>query len=613
MCGKTLGRVALVLAVACLAMALLGCAPAAVPSGETAPCRLVLEQNPAFAADEYAAAVTPGQSVTFTLTPADGYTLTGCDYPGAQLTRTADGYTLTLPQVRYTTAVSVQAEQSGVAFYYHPNGGRLLSGNAGPAGWVALPVTPSHARLNTAQGSGLFERPGHTLTGWNTAADGSGTAVGLGSRAEPGARLYAQWAAWNAAKEFTYEAEPTGGAVVTGWHPAENTATDTLVIPAALGGLPVTTLAAGAFAGADCRAVVLPPSVRRVEETAFARCTLQSLTLFDSLQTISDYAFTGCENLQTLQINAATAPVYSGSYYATFADKYDHLVSLAEQADPPKKLVLFSGSSTRFGYDSAALDAALPGYAVANMGVFAYTNALPQLMLILQAMHPGDILLHTPEFDAARRQFCTTDKLEAPFFNMMEGNYDLVSKLDLRQFSATFAALNEYLAIRRTLPARSYGDSPADYDEDGNPAATPSYNAYGDYILPRPNATDDAPIYGLPVDYTVNAYPAAQFITPLNAVYRQFAAQGVSVYFGYAPRNRLAVSAQSNTAALTALDGYFRSSLTVPVLGTAEGSLLPGRYFYGTDNHLSTEGVALRTEQVIAQLSAQLAQEGKTP
>lgn len=113
------------------------------------------------------------------------------------------------------------------------------------------------------------------------------------------------------------------------------------------------------------------------------------MTLFDNLQQISDYAFEDCTSLQTLYINAATAPVYSGSYYATFADKYDRLLSLADT----QKLVLFSGSSARFGYDSAALDAALPHYEVVNMGVFAYTNALPQLELIRAQMRPGDLLL----------------------------------------------------------------------------------------------------------------------------------------------------------------------------------------------------------------------------
>ena len=159
----------------------------------------------------------------------------------------------------------------------------------------------------------------------------------------------------------------------------------------------------------------------------------------------------------------------------------------------PKKLVLFSGSSARFGYDSAALDAALPSYGVVNMGVFAYTNALPQLELIRARMREGDILLLSPEFDAAKRQFCTTNAFDDDFFCMAEANYDMVAELDLQQYSGVFSALGSYLQTRAGMTQSSYAVSPSDLDEDGNAVDTPSYNAYGDYVLYRSDAADDTP------------------------------------------------------------------------------------------------------------------------
>ena len=197
-----LRRLMLILAMLVL---LAGCA--AAPAAPAVQCRIVLESSPAFTAQTQTAAVTLGQSVTFTLTPADGYTLTGADYPGASLTRTGAAYILTLPDVRYSVAVAVTAEKSDTVLYYNDNCG---------GGWVTVPVTASHLRLNTAIDGALFARPGYTLTGWNTAPDGSGQAVGLGSRTEPGARLYAQWAAQNDAAEFTYTVE-NDAAAITGW------------------------------------------------------------------------------------------------------------------------------------------------------------------------------------------------------------------------------------------------------------------------------------------------------------------------------------------------------------------------------------------------------------
>ena len=585
-----LRRLMLILAMLVL---LAGCA--AAPAAPAVQCRIVLESSPAFTAQTQTAAVTPGQSVTFTLTPADGYTLTGADYPGARLTRTGTGYTLSLPEVRYSTAVAVTAEKSDTVLYYRDN----LGGD-----WLEVPVTASHLRVNTAIQGELFTNPGHTLTGWNTAPDGSGQAVGLGSRTAPDSRLYAQWAAQNDAAEFTFTVN-NGTATVTGWQGSG----ERLVLPDTLGGAPVVEIAAGAFTNAACREIILPDTLRRIEPGAFTGCAVESLTLFDNLQTVSDYAFAGCTALRTLHINAATAPVYSGSYYATFADKYDRLLSLSKT----RKLVLFSGSSARFGYDSAALDQALPSYAVVNMGVFAYTNALPQLELIRSQLQEGDLLLLSPEFDAAKRQFCTTNAFDDDFFCMVEENYDLLALLDLRQYSGVFSALGSYLQTRTGMAARSYAVSPAELDEDGNPVDTPSYNAYGDYILYRPDANEDTPIYGLPVDYTVDAFPQAYFIDPANAEIARFKADGVRVWLTYSPRNSQAVSEASTPEAIAALDAYFRENLNAVFLTPLQDSLLPGQYFYGTDNHLSTNGVALRTAQVITALKDALQKEGLTP
>lgn len=566
-------------------------------------CRVVLEEGEGFTAQSYAAQTAPGGALRFDLLVEDGYTVTGADFDGCALERgPGGGVALVLPEVRYSTAVRLNVERVSASLTYHANGGIRLDGGD-PEKAAEVPVTPSHLRWNTSSGTGLFERSGYTLIGWNSRPDGSGTAVGLGSRVTPeeGLVLYARWSRWTDPALFQWE--PLGdGVAITAYTGDERV----LTVPGALDGKPVRAVKAGAFAGAGCDTVILPDTLRTVENGAFSRCALSELYLFDSLRTVSDYSFSECENLRTLHINAALPPVYSGTYYAAFADKFDRLLSLRDS----RKIVLFSGSSARFGYDSAAIDGAFDGYGVVNMGVFAYTNALPQLELILTCMGEGDILIHSPEFDAAQRQFCTTANLDAPFFYMTEANYDLVSLLDLRQYGQVFTAFHTYLDSRQGMNARSYALSPADFDEDGAPVDTPSYNQYGDYILHRPNADSETPVYGLPVDYTVRSFPQSAFIDPLNAEYRRFLDRGVEVYFTYAPRNRLAVSQASTPQARAELDAYFRENLCVPVLGEIESSLVSGVYLYGTDNHLSTEGAALRTGEIIKLLAARLNQEG---
>lgn len=580
-----------ILAVLLTALLLAGCA--AQPAVPADTCQVVLEESEAFTATDPVQTVVRGGSVRFALRLADGYTLIGCDYPDAVLEPSADGYTLTLESVRYPAVVTVTAQQSDTVFICHANDGTDAA--------IRQAVLDTHARLNTPR-AGLFARNGYTQTGWSTAPNGSGQAVVQGGRVDFDGRetldLYAVWQPWTNASAFTWQAEGEG-AVITGC-----TADDeVLAVPAEIDGCPVVGIASGALAGLPCREVVLPQGLARLEEGSIRDCpNLTTLTMFDDITSLHADPVQNCLALQTLRLQAAAAPRYSGGYFATFADKYDRLLALRDT----RKLVLFSGSSTRFGYDSALLDAALSGYDVVNMGVFAYTNATPQLLLILDCMQAGDILLDSPEFDAAQRQFCTTDKLDDSFFCMMEANYQMLAALDLRQTSGAFAALTEYLSVRTSMPEKSYGLSPADFDEDGSPTDTPSYNEYGDYCLYRPNAEDDAPVYGLAVEYTTHGLPAGQFVTPLNAIFRHFLDKGVQVFFTYAPRNAQALSADSTPEARAELDASLRQNLCVPVLGTLEDSLWPGRYLYGTDNHLSTEGVGIRTRQVLAWLAEYL-------
>ena len=104
---------------------LAGCNASSAPDAPRS-CPVVLERSEAFSADRYALSVPEGGRAVFRLLPADGYTLTGADDPDAELVRTSEGYTLTLPQVRYATAVSVTAVRSEVHLYSIPTAGSFF-------------------------------------------------------------------------------------------------------------------------------------------------------------------------------------------------------------------------------------------------------------------------------------------------------------------------------------------------------------------------------------------------------------------------------------------------------------------------------------------------------
>lgn len=490
-----------------------------------------------------------------------------------------------------SAAPSVPPSLSGPSIRYEGNGGTLKSW-AGDT--VNLPVDNAHLRVNTAQGAGYFRRTGYILTGWNTADDGSGEAAGLGSRIQrrDGLTLYAQWAKASPEAEFAWELRGEQ-AWITGY----SGASPRCVVPEELGGLPVRGVCAGAFRDAAFGALVLPSTLYTVEPGAFQNCAVEEITLFDSLREVSDESFADCSGLRTLRVNAASSPVYSGSYFGAFSDKYDWLLSLRGR----KKLVLASGSSGRYGYDSPALAAAFPDYVPANMGVYAYTNALPQLELIRGLMEAGDVLLSAPEFDAAEEQFCASNRLDASFWAMMESNYDAAALLDLRNYSGVFDSLGEYLAARRGMAGRNYGESPASYDDDGNRYAFATYNRYGDFTLPRPNGERDVCLRHNIADYTTGNITPTR-VEALNGVYRAFLERGIAVYFTYTPRNRNSLSEGSTPAARRELHESLAERLCVPVISDIEDSLFAGNYFYLIDSHLSSQGAQLRTQRVIEDL-----------
>ena len=598
-----------------------GAAPLPDSSGEKWICNVVLEDNPALNVKEQVLPVPEGEDAVFSFELSEDYEITGVSRDEYELERSEDGrgWLLTLHEIRYPETVTVYTEKLRYHLRYEANGGKIYdAASLAEAGYVftdgpaeehssgssiTVGVGSSHLRCNTGQGTRIFARDGYTLESWNTQPDGSGQRVGLGSRITvPEGEtlcLYAIWKPWEEEDSFLTEEIPDGIRITGLTKEAKERlcAEDELVIPEQIGGKPVTQIGENARKDLPCSCAVLPPSLKKVSLGAFAGSALREITMFDSLREITDYSFGDSTALKTLHINAAVAPVYSGTYYDTFTDKMDRLMSVKDR----KKIILFSGSSTRFGFDSEALHEAFPEYEIVNMGVFAYTNALPQLELIRPLMKEGDILIHSPEFDASKRQFCTTDRIDAAFFNMIEGNYDLAAQLDLQSVSGIFSAFSTFVKTRDGMEERTYARCAADFDEDGNPVREKTYNVNGDYILYRPDAPVDAPVYGLPVDYTVEAFPM-QYLESINRMYRSFTRKGIKVFFTYAPRNAQAVSEQSTPEALEQLDAYFRKNLEVPVLEKPEDCLYPGHLLYGTDNHLSTNGVRIRTQRLIKAL-----------
>lgn len=554
-------------------------------------CTVIFEDHPSLYFPQQIYNVTPQDDLSISIGLPHGERISSANYEDYTLSSKTgesenyDYYTLTLHKIRYSALVRLTTAPVYTTAYYGADDLEEA---------ITVSEESPHLFFHTLPYEQQFERDGYVPIGWNTAPDGSGTAIGFGSRFDrrnlQHLDLYAEWVPCTPADLFDYRQEGNE-IIITGYHGSGD-----LVIPAFIDGCLVTAIAEHAFESITADCLVLPWSIKTVAAGAFHQITVKDFYFFDCIEHIPEEAF---ENYQIshLHILASKDPVYSGSYFDTLADKIDYLASL----DGKRKIVLLCGSSARFGFESPLLENAYPDYHVVNLGVFAYSNMLPQAMLALSYMEEGDILLSSPEFDAISQQFCGHTDLDKETFCMMESNYDMFARLDCRQFTSVFSAFENYNQSRTRMSARSYQESPSYYDEDGQKLPSPSYNRWGDYIVYRENNLSEKN-FGIKRAFYHPDYFTEMDIQGINAVYDSFAQKGITVYFTYSPRSKNSISDDSTPASMKMLEDLLNSKLHATIISSIDDSLWEPLYFYGTDNHLSTEGANLHTQKVIEDL-----------
>ena len=506
---------------------------------------------------------------------------------------------LELAGIRYPARVGITLTNNYRSILYDPNGGRQEDGAAER---VKITYdTTVHARPNTSIGTDLFERDGCTLTGWNTAPDGSGGRVGLGSRATvpaEGITLYAQWSPWNDPGDFSCLERPEdGGVVITGWHGAS----ENVAVPEEIGGKPVVSIAAGAFADAGIRSLVLPKALKTIEDGAFTGSALETLLLFDNIESVSDAAFSGCEDLRTLYINAIEPPYgYLYRRESVYADKVDLLIA----AQGREKIVFYGGCSMWYNLDGEMTLGALgDSYVPVNMGLNGSSSSLVQMKIMETFLEEGDILFHTPELSSTQ-QLMTYDvmsKNDNKLWSGLENNYDLFALVDLREIDGVFDSLCSYLALKTKS-----ADYRAQYrDSEGRVYL----DAIGSIPYERA-ATAEQLVDKVYLD--PNRLTSSDF-SRLASVYREYAEKGVRVLVSYACVNIDALPAgQKNN--IDEVDRLFHE-----IIGGMEGPVLisslsdyifQNHDFYDTNYHLLSVPARRNTAQWLFDLEAYLAADG---
>ena len=559
--------------------------------------------------------VKKGEDLTVTVTPEDGLFLSRTDYEGSRIFYGEGLARLTLPCVTHTQRVHLDFVASSGSILYDGNGGTFARTGED---MVTVPFDISHhIRQNTDIGKDL-SRAGYTLIGWNTAADGSGTHVGLGSRVSvtegSSKLLYAEWAQWSPASDFLYAPTEDGaGMRLTAYRGSAGT----VCIPPAIDGLPVLRIEDGCFTGCAAETVILPATPLTVAGNAFRSCALKELYVFDNVESILDRSFADCPDLQTLRINAVEAPKWTDyDRHSNLADKFDILI----EHEHSKKIVVFGGSGSFFSVDTKQMTEELAdlGYVVINMAINAHFNAYMQFEMMEPYMHAGDILIHIPETGRAQ-MMAETGTSDMRIWNGLESNFDLVSDVDLRGVNNIITSFNSFNVTRAMREEKTYADYVDEIDELGNWGYVNSET--GEFTTFKPERGTDTPFTHeseLTWDY-LTGDPVAR----RKEVYASFEAKGVRVFLSNAALNVDGLAYElygggGNEAQklqqCEEIAAYFdiynaQTFYEYPVLVDIADCLYRGGRFYNSDYHLGSEAAAEHTERLVQALRPYLEEE----
>ncbi len=521
------------------------------------------------------------------------------------------------------------------ALTYHLNGGTA----GGKETVVDTVDTAYYTSPNTRYDDGSFTRDGYVLLEYNTKADGTGDAFSPGSKANPvdgKLDLYCIWApvssgfetenvTVNYGKKNVWGVYPYSypGVAITGYTGDD----ETLVIPEKIGGKDVVSIKAGAISNKNFTTLVLPRTLRKIEDGAFTGCSsLRTVYMGDGILSITNAAFDAATytNWTEFRLSATTGPRYASDYNGGYRIKWDRLMRGA--ASGKKMIVFVSGSSSFHGIGTGYLETLLGGeYFVVEYGTIRTTNNMVYMEAVANFVGEGDIVVYAPENSIY--QFGAPE-LSWKLFRDLEGSQNVWRYIDVKNYTNLFGAFAEYQGKRWSNGEQTYSQH------------TENVDVYGDYQSAKhadycenyaPDFLNNHGYFTVTLNEMVNTIATnteqislsnpdqwisiTTYAADVRRILGKVTATGATVYFGFCPVNENALTETAKTAEQqAAYDRLIRDTYGIEVLGSCSDHLYRWVYMYkgsdGSDFHLNDYGRAINTYKIYTHLCEKL---GLTP
>ena len=553
-----------------------------------------------------------------------GWTLGKTLAAGGEVLSTERSYTVRLTETQTKLFANFKSSYPPqTTMVYHLNGGT----SNGQDTVEVVVDTSYYTSPNTLYDGGGFTRDGYVLLEYNTKADGTGEAYSPGSKANPvdgKLDLYCIWA--QASTGFLvekgvfvyYKGDLYYGAAITGYSGDD----ETLVIPETIDGQEVVSIKAGAIQNKNFTTLVLPRTLREIEDGAVTGCSsLKTLYMGDGVVSVTNAAFDAAtySNWTEFRLSATTGPRYAASYDGGYRIKWDRL--MRGTASGKNMIVFVSGSSSFHGIATGYLEKLLGDeYFVVEYGTIRTTNNMVYMEAVSNFVGEGDIVVYAPENSIY--QFGAPE-LTWKLFRDLEGCQNVWRYIDVKNYTNLFGAFREYQNNRWSEAAGNYSmhtknvDVYGDYHNEEHKKYCVGNNYHGYYTVTLNEMVNTTATVSSEISLS-NPDQWISFTTYAADVRRilgKVTATGATVYFGFSPVNENALTSEAKTKERqAAYDRLVSETFGVETLGSCSDHLYRWQYMFkgsdGSDFHLNDYGRAINTYRTYEHLCEKL---GLTP
>lgn len=277
-------------------------------------------------------------------------------------------------------------------------------------------------------------------------------------------------------------------------------------------------------------------------------------------------------------------------------ERLKETASLSEASSSPaasRRVILVGGSSIPFGFKTALATEALPDLTFVDFGMYADMGTIVMLDWLRPYIKEGDLILLCPEQNAQSLscRFSGEDVWQAA-----DGDFTLAASLLPKHFEKLAASFPGF-AGKKCFYALFGAPQPTDI------YARASFDSYGDISYPDRNANIMPLLYNPndTISFSTDVI-TEDFLTEMND-FAAFAKEcGAQVYYRFSPMNALALSPDTESAAIDAYYDYLSSVLDFPILGNPHQSIMDSGWFYDTNFHLNDSGAVLFTKYLVEDL-----------